>query len=107
MSPELVEAKQRGDADGIMQLVAAGADLRAVDYQEGWTLLHWAAHHGHTELARALLDRGADIQCGDEEGETPLMMAAYAGHLDMVRLLLERGANPAAEAHGSDAADFA
>lgn len=107
MSPELVDARRRGDLECVLQLVDAGEDLRAVDYHEGWTLLHWAAHCGHTDLARALLGRGADLECLDEESQTPLMLAAFAGHLDMVRLLLERGANPAAETHGRYAEDFA
>ncbi len=108
MSPEMVEAKQRGDVARLLELVEQGADLRAIDYREGWTLLHWAACHGHVDLARALLDRGADRECTDEEGQTPLMLAASAGHLDMVRLLLERGANPVAETRSEwDAAGFA
>ena len=30
-------------------------------YQDGFTALHHAADDGHTEVARLLLDRGADV----------------------------------------------
>ena len=29
--------------------------------QNGVTALHWAAHMGHTEVAKVLLEQGADI----------------------------------------------
>ena len=35
-------------------------------HQGGWTALHCAARGGHTELARLLLDRGADVNSKDK-----------------------------------------
>ncbi len=59
-----------------------------------------AACGGHTELAKLLIDRGANIEEVNDEGYTPLMEAAREGHEDMVALLLSCGNSqfpPAAE----------
>ena len=42
---------------------------------------------------RLLLDRGADVNRGDDCGQTPLWVACLKGHLDVARLCLERGAD--------------
>ncbi|CAN7991398.1 unnamed protein product [Ixodes pacificus] len=59
---------------------------------EGLTLLHWACDRGHRDVAKLLLDSGADVHAQDQEGQTPLHYASSCGHLDIARLLLERGA---------------
>jgi ankyrin repeat protein len=57
------------------------------------TPLHVAAHMGHVDAARVLLDHGADVDT-NAFGETPLRSAYLTGHLDVMQLLLECGANP-------------
>ena len=60
-----------------------------------------AAGTGNVEIARLLLDNGADVNLGGGQsnwhdhsnGETPLMKASAYGHFDMVKLFLDRGAN--------------
>ena len=60
-----------------------------------------AAHNGHLNSVKILLEYGADIEArgtlkiGDEisEGCTPLWGAAAANHLDVVELLLEQNAD--------------
>jgi ankyrin repeat protein len=47
----------------------------------------------HAEIARLLLDRGADVRALIS-GYSSLHSAAGTGDLDLVRLLLERGADP-------------
>src|SRR5262245_4811810 len=37
--------------------------------------LHWAVHRGHAELAKVLLDAGADINARGEDGKTPVLYA--------------------------------
>jgi ankyrin repeat protein len=46
-----------------------------------------AAINGHTEVARLLLDRGADPELEDGDGWTALMLARGHGHTDLVDLL--------------------
>ena len=68
-----------------------------VDGHAGWYPLIWAARDGNSELIKAMLDRGLDIDQkeGDKHdaGYTPLMSAANKGHARAVELLLERGAD--------------
>jgi ankyrin repeat protein len=58
----------------------------------GTRLLTLAAAHGHADLVKTLLDRGADVNRADDTGWTPLHAAAYGGHPAIIRLLLDRGA---------------
>lgn len=50
--------------------------------------LHEAASRGDTEIARALLAGGADVNARDIDGATPLIAAVEKGQRDVVRLLL-------------------
>ena len=72
---------------------AAGTNQAKTD--NGWTALMQAAHGGHLEVTRLLLDRSADPNLArTDNGTTALMTAAYHGHLEVVRLLLGRSADP-------------
>ncbi len=61
--------------------------------------LYWAASEGHIDLARRLLDGGADAN--DQSAGMALGGAAYDGHLDMMELLVDRGADVNAVDRGS------
>jgi ankyrin repeat protein len=60
----------------------------------GWTPLHYAATRGHREMMRLLLDHDAYLDSESPNGTTPLMMAAYSAPPLAVKLLLEEGADP-------------
>jgi ankyrin repeat protein len=70
----------------------------------GWSPLHYAATRGHREMMRLLLDHDAYIDSESENGTTPLMMAAYSAPPLAVKLLLEEGADPTLVNHGQASA---
>jgi ankyrin repeat protein len=64
--------------------------INLIDSQS-WTPLSWAAHHGHTDIARLLLDYGANVNHQTTDGLTPLSLASQKGHWETAQLLLGRG----------------
>ncbi len=52
-----------------------------------------AAALGRTEIAKLLIDRGADVNALTKSGNAPLLEAAEEGHEDTVKLLIEEGAD--------------
>jgi len=90
----LIAADEAGSVSRVNLLLALGADPNA-RAKEGHavTPLQHAAWAGHVEVARVLLDHGADVNAVDECGKTALHWAAECGHTDVVKLLLDRGAD--------------
>ena len=77
----------------VMALIARGADVNAQERSHGQTALMWAFARGHIDIARALIEQGADIHARSDSGFTPLLFAARHGDLEAVRLLLAQGAD--------------
>ncbi len=67
-------------------LLKYGAKVN-VAQKGGWTPLHQAAAHGHTELVKLLLAHGADKQAINENHLTPLQLAEQNKHPEIVKLL--------------------
>ncbi|CAK9116812.1 unnamed protein product [Durusdinium trenchii] len=66
-------------------------------HRDGLTALMLAAANGHVEVARLLLNAGADKDLQDKKGSTALILAAQQGHAEAARLLLQAGADKALE----------
>jgi glycerophosphodiester phosphodiesterase len=78
-------------------LVEAGVDINYQD-ESGETALHIAAHFGHVDCAKILLE-GSDYQKADTElaertfAWTPLFVACVDGHIGVVEALIYAGAD--------------
>ncbi len=103
----LMTAVKQGDLAAVERLIALGhpLDQRAPAIggpDEDCTPLGMAARMGHAQIARRLLDAGADVRlvCGPMKA-TVVHEAAYFGHADVVRVLTRPG--PAGHVDGIDA----
>src|SRR5947209_15402920 len=74
---------QAGNRDAALKVIAAGADVNAAQ-GDGTTPLHWAVYKVDTDLARALLARGAKPDVMNSYGSSPLAEAAKIGNAPLV-----------------------
>ena len=93
----IIASAYAGNLQSIRQLIAKGADPKAVD-NEGEGPLCNSAGAGDVEMVKELLGAGASVKersnrGGSIRGETPLIKAAGANCIECVRLLLAHGAD--------------
>ena len=81
---------KKADLRKMAEALEQGADVNARHHGE--TVLMLASRSNNLDLARFLLDNGADVHARDEDGRTALMNASACGNTEMMELLLERGA---------------
>jgi ankyrin repeat protein len=89
----LMTASRTGSLEAVKALLAHGARADAKEPVEGQTALMWAVSERHADVARALIEAGADVRARAVSGFTPLLFAARAGDLDSARMLLDAGAD--------------
>lgn len=88
---ELGDLAKAGDVAGVTAALDKGA---AIDEIDGVTALYIACETGNADLAKLLIDRGANVDLTVSWQRTPLYASSKAGHADIVKLLLDRGADP-------------
>jgi ankyrin repeat protein len=76
--------------EALKQHIAAGSDLNAKDPFGGSSPLISAAVFGKTEMARVLIDAGADLNFQNNDGSTALHTAAFFCRPEIVKMLLEK-----------------
>jgi ankyrin repeat protein len=91
---DLREAIENGNLQAAQSALRNGADVNAQErYIPYRTNLMIAAEEGNENLAKLLVEYGADVNGIDADGHTALMEAANGGHLNVVKFLIEHGAN--------------
>ncbi len=75
-----------------MALISVHPELVRVAGEHGKTGLHWAAESDRIEVARILVDAGADIEARTSWGASPLDWAATMGSRRVAEFLLSHGA---------------
>ncbi|MER9587050.1 ankyrin repeat domain-containing protein [Mesorhizobium sp. M0276] len=82
---------RNGDVAAVASALDKGAAVNEID---GVTALYIACEGGNVELAKLLIDHGADVNLPVSWQRTPLYAANKAGHAEIVKLLLDNGADP-------------
>jgi ankyrin repeat protein len=88
----VVAAATGGDLAAVQEAVQKDPTLITYKEWDNATLLHDAVGHNQLDVAKYLLDKGADVNAVTTDGLTPLHMAAQNGNIEMTKLLLHRGA---------------
>lgn len=101
-------AADGGNTGCIQWLLDNGIDVDVEDDSGCSPLIRLASMHGNVEVAKILIENGADLNKKDKIKKSSLMAAAVNGNLALVKLLVENGANIFAEnEYGNTAVDFA
>lgn len=91
---KLYRAAQEGDERRVRLLLSLGANPKGPSGFERAYPLHVAKN---SNIARALLEYGADVAARDGRGQTPLDWASREGRLDTAKTLVSKGAPVDAE----------
>ena len=90
------EACAMGDETRALALLDRDPSLLDRRSDDGFPPLGLAIFFRHPALARALIERGADVNAAADNAQrvAPLHAAASVGDIETMRLLLDRGADP-------------
>ncbi|MFT4689275.1 MAG: peptidoglycan/LPS O-acetylase OafA/YrhL [Limisphaerales bacterium] len=86
-------AARVGDLGAISKMIAGEADLDQRDPILGSTPISGAALYGQTEVTKALIAGGADVNARSKDGNTALHSAAFLGYSEIVAALLAADAD--------------
>jgi hypothetical protein len=79
--------------EALKQHIAAGSNLNEKDPLGGSSPLISACLFGKPEIAKTLIDGGADLNFRNNDGSTALHTASFFCHPEIVRMLLDKGAD--------------
>ena len=90
----LIIAAYKGYTEIARALLAAGADVTALDPEMKATALHAAAYAGRTEAASLLIEHGIDVnRRGPYNGYTALHDAIWQNNIATAAVLIDAGAD--------------
>ncbi|KAF0690547.1 Aste57867_18063 [Aphanomyces stellatus] len=82
----------KGDMKVVMAILSVRAGNLNTNNKDGLTPLHCAISEGHSAIALALLEKGANADIPTKNGETPLILASRKGDFVVVTALLKHNA---------------
>ena len=82
-----------GNLEAVKQHIEAGTDINQKEAMSGSTALISAASFGKIEIAKALIDAGADLSAKNNDGSNALHVAAFFCRIEIVQLLIDAKAD--------------
>ncbi|MDQ2773872.1 MAG: ankyrin repeat domain-containing protein [Acidobacteriota bacterium] len=91
-----------GLTERVLSEVDGDGALLSAHNTDGWTPLHLTAFFGHPEIAKGLINRGADVNARSTNAmrNTPLHAAVAGRRVELIKSLLECGADVNARQEG-------
>lgn len=116
MDTAMLEAIKSGDRDAVARLLDSDQDFLKARTDGGVSAISLSMYHGHPDIARLFIDRGADLDLfeaaatgeldrvrelataenvngASSDGFQPLGLACYFGHQEVAEFLLSLGAD--------------
>lgn len=82
-----------GKLDVVRQHIKAGTNIDEIEPMSGSTPLISAATFGKTDIAKVLIQAGADLTITNNDGTTPLHSAAFFCRVEIVQMLIDVNAD--------------
>ena len=92
MEGKCLVAFSRGDKEEALRLLKEVKHPREVKGSRGWTLLHWAAAEGWTDIVDLLITKyNCNVNSVDNYNKTPVHWASLYGQLNVIKSLCNTG----------------
>jgi hypothetical protein len=88
----IVEAAKTGDFQAIKNILVSDPSKLDAKDEDGYTALHWACMRAHWDIAKYLIEKGADLNVVGGDGGTQINWAVHHDNVDIIKTLIDRGA---------------
>jgi hypothetical protein len=92
LKAKFLTAAAKNDSVTVQELLAQGVDIESRD-ANGCSALLLATHHNAIDVARILIDTGANVNVMDNITDSPYLYAGAEGRLEILRMALAHGAD--------------
>jgi hypothetical protein len=88
----IVEAAKNGDFQSVKKILENDPSKLDVKNEGGYTALHWACMRAHWDVAKYLIEKGADLNVVGGDGGTQINWAVHHDNVDIIKILVDKGA---------------
>jgi hypothetical protein len=88
----IVKAAKNGDFQSVRDILENDPPKIDAKDKEGYTALHWACMRAHWNIAKYLIEKGADLNVVGGDGGTQINWAVHHDNVDIIKTLIDKGA---------------